>query len=289
LFGSKKQALKGREMTPGSVLARPLAAAGLAMLCTQTASATLHQWDWSPGTGGASSFSEIGGAVHSIGASFNDASRRLAFSVSFSDRITEGFYLVLTDGEAPVGHAGKYGIFYFDAYDVFDSDPSTNVQLTSYSYNGRNNHSSWRDGDPALAGDQSPDCIKPLLDSSWIINAYAADATLPGGLEGRVMGFEIDSTDILAHLPLYPGSQSWRGTGFGDLIGVKIVPAQVYETDYRVNGEIDWLGTENEGGFEGTFRTLLVPTPSGSLALAAAGIFLGLRRSRRPARPGSAD
>lgn len=269
-------------MTPQVFTARHTAAAAMAVLCAQAVHADIYQWNFAPSSGGAFTQNDRGGAISSINAAFDDAAGRLSWDVQFSDRISEGFYLVLTDGLAPSGRSGQFGVFYFDAYDTFDADPSNQIKLTAYAYNGRDNHSSWRDGDPVAAGDQSPDCIKSAMDASWIIGLRAADNTLADGREGRTMGFTINTADLISHSPLYnnPG-ESWKGTGFAESVGVRLVPAEVFEADYTGNGEIEWLGTENEGGLDGVFTTIRVPAPAAATALFLAVVGLGLSSRRR--------
>lgn len=279
-------------MTPASVTARPLAAAGLLMVCAQAASAGIYEWNYPPASGVPAPLSDKGGTIDSIRTTFDPDTKRLSWDVRFSDRVTQGFYLVLTDGANPTGSASQFSVFYFDAYDVFDSDPSQDIKLTSYTFNGTPSHASWRDGDSHTPGDQQPDCIKSALDTSWITNISAANIALPGGAAGRGMSFTVNIGEVLAHIPMYaiPG-QIWKGTGFGDSLGLRFVPAEVFEVDYTPDGEIDWLGVESEGGFEATFAGLLIPAPAGSLlALSGLGLLFAPRRSRRahsaPQSPG---
>ncbi|MCC6320652.1 MAG: hypothetical protein IT438_04355 [Phycisphaerales bacterium] len=267
-------------MAPRRFLARPLAVATAAVLCTHAAHASVHGWDWTPTPGGQGSVSE-GGTIRSLHATFDQASQRLTFTVNFSDRTTEGFYLVLTGGPSPLGQEGRYAMIYFDAFDAFDQDETTIIKLSSYTYNGGIRHDSWRDASASQAGVQFPDLIKSALDQAWIHGVSASDESLPDGALGRTMMFDIDASSLITHAPQVSGQQPWFGTGFGDLLGIKFVPAGVFEADYAADGRIEWLGTENEGGFQGEFQTIRIPAPGGALMLSAAGAALTLRRGRR--------
>lgn len=266
-------------MAPRCFPARPLAATVLALSCA-AAHADIFGWNWSPDPSSPAVLG-TGGTIRSLSATFDAASGRLAFSVEFSDRRTEGFSLVLTDGPSPLGRHARYGIFFFDAYDVFDDDITTDIKLTSYAYNGGHRHDSWLDRDASAPGLQPPDPIKPAADQSWILDLAATDTVFADGTPGRLMSFEVDASDIIAHTPISAGDGPWFGTGFADLLGIRFAPAEVFETDYTPDGRIDWLGTENEGNFSGEFQTLRIPAPGGALALSTAALFTALARRRR--------
>lgn len=274
-------------MASHSKSVRSCAVTASLLLCTAAASASVHTWNFAAGMPGDYTLPDRGGSVHSIAASFDDFNSRLTWNINFADRVTEGFYLVITDGQSPLGQSAQHGVFFFDAYDVFDADPSASVVMTAYAYNGAPDHRSWLDGDAQTAGTQAADCIKPATDSGWIFSASAADVLLDGGIPGRSMSFSIDAADIIAHVPMYaaPGA-NWKGAGFADLLGIRLVPAEVFEVDYDAAGEIEWLGIESFGVFDGReLPTNDIPTP-GSAALAMIGLSAALgRRPRNPLAP----
>ncbi|MFN7019977.1 MAG: hypothetical protein ACK4WH_01450 [Phycisphaerales bacterium] len=265
-------------MTGSAAVAAALAFAGLSQ-------AAVFTWNFNAGDpqppGGAYEINSIGGTIHSITATFNDVTRQLSFTANFSDRVTRGFFLALNNGPLPRSRPGELGLFYFDANDVFDGDPGQNLFMTAYGYNGANDGSTWRDGDSVAPGDQAPDVVRSILDTSWISSLSAADVVLPGGINGRSLSFIVDASPIIAHLPLYPdsGGGSWFGTGFADLLGIWFHPfADLFDLTYDLQGRISGFNAGPQGSFDGF--NFVVPAPGSAGALLAAGVLLAARRRR---------
>jgi uncharacterized protein (TIGR03382 family) len=260
--------------------------AGLAVLASAGIShAAMFNWTFTPGQpqppGGGYEYNSIGGSIHSLTASFDDVSKQLSFTATFSDRVTTGYYMALNNGPMPRSRPGQLGMFYFDAGDVFDGDPSQNRFLTAYGYNGANDGSTWRDGDSVTPGDQAPDLIRGVNDPSWITSITAMNVVLSGGINGRSFSFTVNATSIINHVPLYPdsGGEPWFGTGFGNLIGIWFHPfANQFDATYNAQGGIATWDYGPQGSLDGF--NLIVPAPS-TVALGALALGGLLRRRRR--------
>ncbi|HVU64216.1 MAG TPA: hypothetical protein VHC70_09580, partial [Phycisphaerales bacterium] len=214
--------------------------------------------------------SDVGGTVETITATFNPATKRLTFDAYFSGAtsggslITSGFWLVLNNGPNPKTHPGELAIFYFDASTL--SSP----KLTVYGYNGQNANTSWQDGNPDVSGNQAGDLIKGVYETSFI-NAILAENTTVNGASRRHLKFDIDATDIINHVPLYPAASPWFGTGFDSSLGLWFHSVDVFTATYEssgsgVRGGITSLSTQTEGWLDASDRTTTSndPCPSGS-------------------------
>lgn len=252
-----------------------------AMVLSAGADASIHGWRYEPGAAGTTADTG-GGVVAAIDARYDTTTRRLDWSVEFSDRVTEGLALVVSDGAVPHARRGQYAMIYFDAAPALTGNASP--VLTAYAYNGRGVPDSWfdGDGDPSNNGvhEPRPDCIKTAFQSSWILGASATDMTLDGGVAGRRFTLSIDATDLLAHTPEFPGQGgAWRGTGFGESLGLWMFTSQLFDVQYRADGEIESFTSEHRGSLVGnTLRTFDIPSPGTSALLAAGLLVLGRRR-----------
>lgn len=250
------------------------------------ANASIHDWSFTPGSAANGSYSldNSGGTLQSVHSRFDSSTNRLSWTIDFADRVTEGFSLVITDGESPIGIPGRHSVIYFDAAQRVRGNAAAPIRLTSFAFNGRADSDSWYDGDGDPSNDTTisptPDCIKSANDPAWIISSAVADISLPGGLLGRRMSFDIDATDLVSHSPAFNSPSNWKGTGFSDLLGLYLQTARIFEAEYTPAGEISWLGTERQGELTGFDLTTTAPSP-GALVLGALGLA-GMARRRRP-------
>ena len=169
---------------------------------------------------------------------------------------------------------GELAIVYFDASSL------AAPKLTAYGYNGENASNSWSDGNGSVAGTPPGDLIKGTGDAAGFINSISAqDVNVPGTGVRRVMSFDIDATDLVAHAPLYPTTGvDWSGTGFGSLVGVWFHPVKSFSATYTGGkGGLNSLQLGSEGYLDGS--NLLVPAP-GAMALLGLGALVGGRRRR---------
>jgi hypothetical protein len=235
-----------------------------------------------PGNGTQYQRNDSGGTLEQLNTSYDPTSHRLTFDTLFTGStsggplITSGFWLVLDGGTSPKGHSGELAIFYFDASTL--SAP----KITAYGYNGANASTSWQDGNIDASGNQTPDLIKGIYDTSWINTLRAENVTI-GGTQYRHLSFDVDATDIIAHNPLYPVVGPWVGTGFGSQVGIWLHPVDVFTAAYESSGsnrhgKITSLTTQTEGWLDATnFNT--VPAPA-SCALLGLGALCAARRRR---------
>lgn len=249
------------------------------------ANASIYDWSFAPGSSESGTYTvdHSGGVLHSIHSRFDSTTSRLSWTIDFADRVTEGFSLVLTDGQSPLGLPGQHSVIYFDAAQRVRGDTAAPIKLTSFAFNGRADSDSWYDGDGNPSNDATvtptADCIKSANDPAWIISAAVTDLTLAGGVPGRRMSFDIDASDLISHAPAFNTTSNWKGTGFSDLLGLYLQTARIFEAEYTPAGEIAWLGTERQGDLIGFDLTTTAPSP-GAAVLGALGLA-GLARRRR--------
>lgn len=251
----------------------------LAALSTAgSAHAALRQWEYTPGMSGITAINNEGGSFHNLRSQYDTSSRTLSWTAEFSDRITEGFTLVLSSGLSPQGRLGEFAIIYFDAAAVVNGLSSV-PRMTAYTYNGRGTPDSWFTANGLGA---PGDCIKSLWQSEWVLSSSASDAVLDGGVLGRRFSFTINASDLINHTPQIPGgvAQPWFGTGYGEQLGVWMFTAGVFDAEYGPTGRIVSLGTELRGNLlGGNMPTGGIPTP-GAAALLAGGLIALARRRR---------
>jgi hypothetical protein len=235
----------------------------------------VYNYSYSKGLSGYAR-NDSGGTVETITATFNLMTKRLVFDAYFSGAtsggplITSGFWLVLDNGPNPKAHPGELAIFYFDAATL--ASPA----LTVYAYNGADANTSWSDGDPGTAGDQPGDLIKGLYETSYI-NALVVENTTVGGQPRRHLKFDIDATDIMSHVPLYPAASPWYGAGFDIAMGLWFHGVGGFTAAYESNtgghrGTITSLATTDEGWLDAAARPITDndPCPFGSRITPAA-------------------
>lgn len=268
---------------------RLLAALGGSLFIAANASAVLYSWSFTKNQPGSNyGVNNAGGTIESINASFDTATKRLTYDVLFSGAnntasplVTNGFWLVINNGPNPKNHPGELAIMYFDAARVFSGQTSTPT-MTVYEYNGRNDNSSWNNGD----GDGTPNeandfngLIFGKNEQSFINSISAADVNINGQTLRR-MRFDIDATAIVGRTPSYPDPvDPWYGTGFDQKLGIWFHTAQNFNVGYETSGrgKITSLSIGGEGWLDGTdFMT--VPAPSSVALLGLGGLMIARRR-----------
>lgn len=242
--------------------------------------AVTYRWTWSSAThtngaqpgGGDLFYNNGGGKIDSIETTFNNATNRLTYDVTFdkvksTDSKTSGYWLALSDGPNPKGTEGELAILYFDA------SSSSNPVLTAYGYNGVNGDNSYKDG-KAAAGTQAPDFIlSSKTSSSWINDLSVSHV----GSKTR-MKFDIDATSINNRVPLYGGSD-WEGAEFGNKIGIWFHQVRGLNTSYNSNGSLKTFSYTNAGYLDGS-NLQAVPEPATMLALGAGCAMIARRRRK---------
>ncbi len=238
--------------------------------------AAQYQWDWDH----SGSPDNSGGVIKDVSAVFNTVSKRFAFSSRFDNvpggsQKTQGFWLVVSPGPNPKGHAGELAAFYMDASTI-DGISNKNAKLSVYAYNGVNGSTSWADG---TGGGGTPDrIINSIASTSWINSltmVQNADGT-------RTFSFDIDATTIQSHVPTHPGPggpAEWTGCSFGPKIGVWFHPVAGLSTDYRTDGFLKKFQYGSQGWLDGSnFQT--TPEPLSLIALGAGVAVMARRRKK---------
>lgn len=238
------------------------------------ANAQTYRWTWSPTTGPNNNiaYNPNGGAVRTIDSTFNASTNRFTYDVEFSNRDTNGYWLVVSPGANPKGHAGELAILFVDA-------STTTPTVLSYAYNGQNGHSSWFDGSPA-AGTQAPDLIRSSLkNSSWVNNVSVHDSAA-----GRRISLDINATAIQNHTPRYPGPggvTEWTGVGFKEKFGIWFHPVKGLQTEYNCHtGGLKKWNFQKEGWVDGSHLET-VPEPMSMTALALGMAAMARKRKAK--------
>lgn len=246
-----------------------LCVAALAVAASSSASGAIFHWDWDRGGPGTSGLNDAGGRFESITATFDDVTDRLQWSMTFSDQITNGFFLALNNGPNPKGHAGELALLYVDARVHSD------VVLTAYGYNGLNSISSYVDGNGAVAGNQPADVIKNTLDrASWVLDAGVIDSS-----GKRTIFIDIDATELIERTPLYPDPiDPYYGIGFGAKLGLWLHTFRQFDVSYGPSGTITNIASGGEGWFDGT-NLNTIPTP-GAATIGLISLAAMIRRRR---------
>lgn len=232
---------------------------------------SIYEWSFQEGDPGNYVYSDRGGAVNMAHSVYDTNTGRLRWEANFGPpsanpgRQTGGFTLAMNSGGDPVGTQGELAMLFFDATGV-------SPILSVYAYNGTSLNDSWRDGSNA-GGVQPPDrIVSSLNDSSFIFDIFVQEE-----IDGsRTMGFEIDTTAINAHDPLYGSVDDWTGIQFAQELGIWLHPYAELSTSYGENGFLsDWdYLFENRGYLDANnFSTVLIPLPR-SLLLGLAGLVL---------------
>lgn len=244
-----------------------MAIAAIACFAT-VANAQTKQWNFDP----SSSYNSGGGTIKSAVSTFNQVTKRFTFSADFgnvpgTNHKTDGFWLVVSPGANPKGHAGELSIFYFDA------SKSTGPVLTTYTYNGVNGSNSYKNGNGLGS---APDTIASSIASqSWINNMTKQDM---GGT--RRLSFDIDAAVIQNHTPKYPGpggAGDWTGAAFGNEIGVWFHPVSGLSTQYNQKGYLTNFNYCSQGWFDANNQKT-TPEPASMVVLGAAIAALAKKR-----------
>lgn len=249
---------------------RMLLGAGVAGLLAASANAGPFQWDWHVGDPGDYEINNGGGKYESVHSEYDPASKHFTWSVTFSDQVTKGFTLAVNNGPNPKAHPGQLALLYVDATNKAD------IRLTAYGYNGRNDGTTWTDGNGAVAGNQTPDLILDHNDPGWVLSTSAVDAA-----GKRTISFTIDATAINAHNPLYPDPDNdpWLGVQFDQKLGLWMHTYKQFNATYYSSGKIKSFAPSYEGWFDGqNFQT--VPAPGAVAMLGVGFTAVGSRRRR---------
>ena len=212
------------------------------------------------------------GYMENITTTWTPSNNWLTWSVTFSDQLTNGFYLALSPGENPKNNSGQLGFLYFDATDASD------VAVTAYAYRGQG-YTSYLEGDVSQPGNQAPDFIagtEGTADGSWVLDASVTDV---GGK--RTLSLTIDASVIQNHVPLYPDpdGEPWTGVSFGERLGYWFGTFRNLQTGYTADGRLTQWGFSAYGWSDTAYlhTITVVPLPpaawAGLIGLAGAAVL----------------
>jgi hypothetical protein len=194
------------------------------------------------------------------------------FQPNSSGKMTNAYWVAVSPGPNPKGHAGELAIFYVDA-----SKPGTPV-VTSYAYNGVNGDNSYINGNGS--GGAADKIWSSKADSSIV--KEIVDKT---NGNSRTLGFRINPTKIDTHNPKYPGSTPWTGSKYGDKIGVWFHPVTEATTSYGPDDFLTSFKYKNQGWYDVDNMTTFctdqpVPEPA-TIAALAFGVAAITRKRRK--------
>lgn len=239
-----------------------------------TAAADLCTWNWSRGL---LPIDDGAGRVDNFHATYDTRTHDFTWSVSYQDRLADGFWLMLNSTSPLASGSGEVAVLYVDF---------NNEAVTAYAFNGVDAATSWMDGGSA-AGLQQPDLIFSSLD--------ADDATSSGVVLSRVLtprtqqlSITLNASLIQLHDPIHRAlTSTWTGIAFGDpahdpRIGVSYRGVDGLAATYDAGGGLASWDYATLGSFDGELLPCerLVPAP-GAASLVLAGLLLAGRRNRR--------
>ncbi|MBL8086567.1 MAG: PEP-CTERM sorting domain-containing protein [Chthonomonas sp.] len=205
-----------------------------------------------------------GGKINSVTATTTgtEFSWYANFSNNPSGKMTNGYWVVVSPGANPKGHAGELAIFYMDA-------SGATPTLTAYAYNGQNGNSSWAvPGDKILSSKRASD-LPDILD---LTNQTESNGS-------KTIGFKIKSAKVNNFVPANPGSTPWTGANFGNEIGIWFHPVVELSSGYNSSGFLTKWNYKAEGWYDAEHvKTVPEPATLGALALGAAVV---LRRRKK--------
>jgi len=221
-------------------------------------------WEFTYPSQGLTSNSD-GGEIKNVRATYDDATQQLGYYVTFgqvpnSTLKTNGYWLVMSPGPNPKGHADELSIFYFDR------SGAGSPKLTVNNYNGQNADNSWNGGNQIFSSLRASD-------QSKITSLYAFDR--PNG--DQEYGFKIDARSING----YKNSADWTGAKFGQNIGVWFHPVAGLTTSYNNNFLCGW-NYRSQGWLDTTnSRTVATPEPATFAAMGVGALALLKRRKSK--------
>jgi hypothetical protein len=194
------------------------------------------------------------------------------FSKSPDGKLPNAYWVVVSPGPNPKGHAGELGIFYVDA-------TKGTPTVTAYAYNGKNGFTSFNDGNGNGTNDGGDRIWSSAKDKSIVKDLRFSDS----GNE-RTIGFRIDPSKINNHKPKYPGNTPWTGAAYGDKIGIWFHPVTEATTNYDAKGYLTAFNFKQQGWYDvDNLHTYCTDTPVPEPATMAAlglGIAAMIRRRR---------
>lgn len=165
-----------------------------------------------------------------------------------NNKLADGAWLVISEGPNPKGDRQEYPIFYIDG---------KKEKVSLYTYNGVNGSGSWKDDLSTFLGEVD-------LDVQNIANE-------------RTFRFSLDMTDINNRQDLGP---DWKGTSFGESIGIWFHGVDKLKTAYNNSG-LTKFSYQSSGWYDiGNRPTQSVPEPGILMGLGMMGLLSTRLRKR---------
>lgn len=236
-----------------------LAVAALSVVCAiaPAHAATFTYEDSAPTRRDGLGLTNRAGKYSNILATFNDETDVLNWSSTFTrknNQLSDGAWLVLSDGENPKNNVDEYAIMYLDA---------ANEKVSIYNYDGRNKASSYETED--FLGSTALNVIR-------------------NGNDEVTFEFSLDATDINNNTNYGP---DWKGIAFGEEIGIWFHNTAGLHTSYGANGELLEFNSRRSGWYDTTkgLPTIVsaasVPEPGSVAALAVFGVAAATKLRKR--------
>lgn len=252
---------------------------GTAAVAMIAGAAHADVWVWDHAVTSADATNNSAGVFSHIHAEFDTVANTFQWNATFSNQVTRGYTLAVSPGPNPKGHNAELSLIYFDASSL------GSPKVTAYAYNGANAFTSWQDGNGNVSGNQTPDLIHGINDTSWIQNASVVDV---GGT--RTFNLTIDASVIQNHLPLYNNPSvdgDWTGLAFGPALGLWMHTFTGLSASYTSGGALSgWGYSGGHGWFDGSNLSdlVLVPLPAPAMmGIAGLGVVGVVVRKRKAA------
>ncbi|GJM19408.1 MAG: hypothetical protein DHS20C14_16210 [Phycisphaeraceae bacterium] len=253
---------------------RETMAVGLVAMLAGSALADARMFSWTRPDASVG-YTDDGGRALAALTTYDLVTQDLSWQMSWDDTISQGMTIVLSPGEYP-SDAGRFAVMFIDYTNTAD------IKANIFEYNASNDaKTSIIDGTDHIAGNQAP--VKILStesgDTSWFQGAMVTDIA-----GKRTLDFNINTTLINAHVPVYEGRfgpVDWLGMGYGNDLGVWAHSYGGLTTNYGGDGFLDQWDADLEGFFDGTLIPTedFIPAPGTVALLAFAGV--GVTRRRR--------
>jgi len=206
-----------------------------------------------------------GGKINWIKATNDVPSGDFSWTANFSDspsgKKTQGYWVVVSPGPNPKGHAGELAIFFMDT-------TKASPILTAYAYNGVNGSNSWQTPGDFIMSSQTGAGVAATKSLTYTNNG---DGT-------RTIGFKVDNTIINSFSPANPGSTPWTGAYFNEKIGIWFHPVTDLKTAYAHDGKLTKWQFGAEGWYD-DYNVQTVPEPATMTAMALG--LAAIARKRR--------
>lgn len=206
--------------------------------------------------------SDKAGDIKNVSTSYNTNTEVFSWSHTIGKNamgdLSDGFWLVVTDGENPKNDANEYAILY--------GDVNTGT-VTAYEYSGARKDNSYND-------------------PNILLGSYSGLNSIDNADMTRTISFSLDATDINANNGVQSVSKPnmWKGLNFSEKVGIWFHPLTATNINYDSNNGITSLSYSKKGWYDTSNRsttTVAVSEPQTVLLFAIGMLGLGVSRRFR--------